>query len=57
MGTNYYAIKKIDDELQEKLIALVKARDVEGIRDILPDKVHIGKKGQELVQVWLKVLI
>ena len=44
MGTNYYAIKKIDDELQEKLIAPVKARDVEGIRDILPDRVHIGKK-------------
>ena len=44
MSTNYYAIRKIDSELETKLISLIKSGDVEAVRELLPERVHIGKK-------------
>ena len=43
MGTNYYAIRKVDNDLQEKIISKVKERNYEEAKNLMPIEIHIGK--------------
>lgn len=43
MGTNYYAIRKASDDLKAKIILAIKQDDFETAKNLIPEKVHIGK--------------
>jgi len=43
MGTNYYAIKKADDETKAKIKLAIDRDDYITARDSIPELIHIGK--------------
>lgn len=43
MGTNYYAIPKVNKELRKQIIDKVLIDDFNGVQKLIPQKVHIGK--------------
>jgi hypothetical protein len=43
MGTNYYAIPKATDDLKGKIIEKVNEGNFESAKDLMPEKIHIGK--------------
>lgn len=43
MGTNYYAIPRIDDKEKIAIKQAIDANDFELARNLLPNKIHIGK--------------
>lgn len=44
MGTNYYAIRKADDNLKNELKVAIDQNDFEKVINLTPKKVHLGKK-------------
>ncbi len=43
MGTNYYAIPKLTDDVKFKIIEAVVENDIAKIKRLLPKSIHIGK--------------
>jgi hypothetical protein len=43
VSTNYYAIPKVDDEVKKQMKAAIDADDYVKLKELLPDKVHLGK--------------
>lgn len=43
MGTNYYLVKKLEDVQVIKAILLLISHDYQGVKDMLPEEIHIGK--------------
>lgn len=44
MGTNYYAIPTLEDELKERICTYVREEDYEKAVELIPKKIHIGKQ-------------
>jgi hypothetical protein len=43
MGTNYYAIPKVSDELKKKIIDKINLNQLQEAKMLIPSSVHIGK--------------
>ena len=44
MGTNFYLKQKLSEQEKEKAIELLNLNDYEELREMLPNKIHIGKR-------------
>lgn len=43
MGTNYYAIPKLNDDQKLKVIEAVKNNQMQDLKNLIPDQIHLGK--------------